>query len=169
MTAVLFSCSKDDEEISVEAGIVGTWTVASVDVEFDGKSFESYIDEIIAQLEAQGAELTEDEKEEMRKGFEEFDMGSEVENEMVNTTIQFKEDNSVITTSEDGSENGTWSLSGNDLTVTFDNMPQTFEVHNMTKSQASLHSPYEIEMDSDEEESMEAMLPMIEVIFNLKK
>ena len=102
MTAVLFSCSKDDEEISVEAGIIGTWTVASVDVEFDGKSFESYIDEIIAQLEAQGAELTEDEKEEMKKGFEEFDMGSEVENEMVNTTIQFKEDNSVITTSEDG-------------------------------------------------------------------
>lgn len=169
MTAVLFSCSKDDEEISVEAGIVGTWTVASVDVEFDGKSFESYLDDLIAQMEEQGAEFTEAEKEEMKKGFEEFNMESEVESEMLNTTIQFREDNSVVTTDDDGSAPGTWSLNGNDLTVTIDNEPQTFEVRNMTKSQASLRAPFDLEMDSDEEGSMGSTLPLIELIVNLKK
>ena len=157
----LFSCNKDDEEISTEVGIIGVWTVQSADVTLDGKSLDSYIEETINQMKSQFGEQYSDEMGvAIAESFESFDMTSGFEG----NTIEFKsENNIVVVTDEDGSEEGTWSLSGNNLTVTFDGVPETFEVRNMTKSSASLHASFEGE-GMDQQSAM-----MIESIINLKK
>jgi len=157
-----FSCSKDDEEIATEVGVIGVWTVQSADITLDGKSLTSYIEESINQMKSQlGQQYSDEMGEAFAESFESFDMSGEFEG----NTIEFKsENNVVIVTDEDGSEEGTWSLSDKLITVTIDGDSQTFEVRSMTSSTAAFVMAFE-EMDDMQMES-----PLkIEVTMNLKK
>lgn len=159
VTVTLFSCNKDDEEISVEAGIVGTWAVESTDVTLDGKSLEAYVEEAIAQLKDQ---MGENYSDEMGTQFEEMFTSFDMSEEMEGIIITFAEDKTVTVTDNNIVENGTWSVSGNTLTVTIDD-PQTFEVRSITSSRAALYSSFD-ETEFDQSSSIK-----IESIINLKK
>ena len=158
----LFSCNKDDEEISTEVGIIGVWTVQSADVTLDGKSLDSYIEETINQMKSQFGEQYSDEMGvAIAESFESFDMTSGFEG----NTIEFKsENNIVVVTDEDGSEEGTWSVSDKLVTVTVDGDSQTFEVRSLTSSSAAFVLAF------DEMEDMQMESPIkVEVIMNMKK
>lgn len=163
LTATLFSCNKDDEQLSTEVGIIGKWTVQSADLLIDGKSYESYVEESINQLKQQlGNSYNDAMGDEIEDLFADFDPSSEFEN----TTIEFLSDKTAIVTDEDGSQNGTWEANDKQLIVTFDNETQKFTVRSLTGSEASL--AMSSELDELEMEGM-GVESVLEVILNLKK
>ena len=163
LTATLFACNKDDEQLSTEVGIIGKWTVESADVMINGKSFESYVEESISQLKSQlGDSYDEQMAELMKEGLSDLDFSEEFEN----TTIEFKEDKTAIVTDDEGTQEGTWSVNDKTLIVTVDDVPQTFTVRSLTNSNASLSM--NMEMEGFEVEGMDAATAM-EVVMNLKK
>ncbi|MEM9671465.1 MAG: hypothetical protein ACFB15_22715 [Cyclobacteriaceae bacterium] len=163
LTFTLFSCSKEDEQLSTEVGIIGKWTVQSADLMIDGKSYESYVEESINQLKQQlGENYSDVMGDEIEDLFADFDPSSEFEN----TTIEFLSDKTAIVTDEDGSQNGTWAADGKQLIVTFDNDTQEFTVRSLTSSEASL--AMSSEFDDLDIEGM-GIQNTLEVILNLKK
>ncbi len=163
LAITLFSCDKEDEQLSTEVGIVGKWQIESTDIMIDGKSYEAYIEESISELKQQlGDNYSETMGDAIRASLDEFDPNSAFEN----TTIEFKSDKTVIVTDEDGSGTGTWVADGKQLTINFDDESQKYTVRSLTNSQASLA------MDGgfDDIEIEDADLPMTtEMILNLKK
>ncbi|MGB3589975.1 MAG: lipocalin family protein [Tunicatimonas sp.] len=163
LAITLFSCNKDDEQLSTEVGIIGKWQIESADIIIDGKSYEDYIEESINELKQQlGSNYSEEMGDAVRESLEEFDADSAFEN----TTIEFKSDKTVIVTDEDDSGTGTWVADGKQLTINFEDESQKYTVRSLTNSRASLS----IDGGFDDIEMEEADLPMAtEMILNLKK
>lgn len=128
MAVALLSCSKDDEELGVEAGIVGKWEIASVDVLINGQDFSQYAEEM---AKAMGITV------------EEFkdDFGDEEIN--VKGNIEFKSDKSFTAEFDGGKSSGTWSA-GDNRTLVMDyagnssDDVEKYTVVSLKKSSASL-------------------------------
>ncbi len=95
MAMTLFSCSKDEEELGIETGIVGVWEVSSVEILVDGKTSDTFIKEMIQATNLSEAEI-----------IELYDLGDE-ESE---GNIEFRKDKKYFTEDEEGGydERGTW-------------------------------------------------------------
>ncbi|WOK05143.1 lipocalin family protein [Imperialibacter roseus] len=121
---LLAACGgKDDEGVS--SPLIGTWKYSSVDVielSINGQDVVAYL---IAEFE-----LSEAEAQEIADG---FSINAEEESDITNVTIEFKADNTYVSSQPgEDSETGTWSLSSDGKMLTVDD--QTFEVQTLTSS-----------------------------------
>lgn len=153
MTATLFSCSKDEEELSIESGIVGIWEVSSVEILVDGKSEDTFVKEMVEITNLSKAEI-----------MELYDLGDD-ESE---GNIEFRKDKKYFTEDEEGGydERGTWR-SGENKALILD--LETYSVEFTVKSLKSNAAILSIVRTQNEEiEGKEYNVEMEQLIY-LKK
>ena len=131
MAITLFSCSKDEEELGVEAGIVGKWEISSVEELVNGQSTEKFVEQMAKQLGISVEEF-EDEYGDFN-GFEDEVQG----------TFEFKDDKTYAETINDDEGEGTWSAGENrTLEVKYKNEAgyeiYTYDVKTLKSNRASL-------------------------------
>lgn len=149
--AMLASCGKDDEG-DVKSDLVGSWKFSKIEIielSIDGKDFVEYF------VEAFG--LTEEEAAEFEA---EFEANFQADADLGDITIEFKSDNTYVSSSPDEEdETGTWSLSSDGKTLTVDD--QTFKITSLTKTQ--------LVATLSEEETQEGVTIKIEVEYTFTK
>lgn len=140
-TLFLSSCKEDDKDPDSDSPIVGVWEYESADVAIliNGQDFIDYVIETF--------ELSEEQAEEMKEGFD------EEMNYFEGMSWEFKADGSMIVTSPEGNESGTWSLSSDNekLTVTSDGESEVLDVSSLTSSTMKLNFEEESAEDLDED------------------
>ena len=97
MAVAMFSCSKDEEELGVEAGIVGKWEISSIENLVNGQSPDRFVTQMAQQLG-----ISVEEFEEEYGDFDGFD-------EEVSEIFQFNEDQTYVEIINDNKGEGTWS------------------------------------------------------------
>lgn len=143
---LVISCKKDDNFSS--ADLVGTWTLSSESIELEmkvnGKTMKQYlIDKGVPAAVAQEAV----------DGFYDEFYGSV--DEQIGTafagTMTFKSDGTYTATSDGETENGTWSLNDNKLTLTANGETIGLDVEKLTKSELllSMKESENIDIDND--------------------
>jgi hypothetical protein len=102
---------KDDEGVS--SPLIGTWKFSKVDVievSVDGKDFVEYFADLGLD-EATAQEIAD-----------EFAASAEENSDIANVTVEFKADNTYLSTQPgEADETGTWSLSDDGKILTIDN------------------------------------------------
>ena len=97
MAVTLFSCSKDDEELGVEAGIVGKWEISSLEQLINGQSPSTFVEQMAKSLG-----ISVEEFEEEYGDFSTFK--AEVEGIM-----EFKDNKTFFQNIEGQTSEGIWS------------------------------------------------------------
>lgn len=153
-----FSCSKDGEELGVEAGIVGKWEISSVEELIDGQSPEKFVEQMAQQLG-----ITVEEFEEEYGDFASF--ANDVQG-----TLEFKDDKTFTEVINDDEERGSWNA-GSDRTLEmkyedeFGYQIYTLDVRTLKSNSASLSFSH-----TDEEEIGDSEMEInFEVILHLKR
>ena len=135
LAIAMFSCSKDDEELGVEAGIVGEWEVVSNEQLINGKDALTFIEEFAEQTDQSVEDLKE------RFDYEEDDT------EGVGAIIVFNSDNTFEEKDDDTSK-GTWRA-GEDRTLIMQYKDEfveyeiTYGVKSLNSDNASLSLAYD--------------------------
>ena len=148
MAVTMFSCSKDDEELGVEAGIVGKWKVTSTETIVNGMSADAFIKQL--------AEQTGVSEEEVRNNDY---LDYENSNEDAGTIVEFSSDNSLIVKENDDEDNseGTWRAGENrtvimKFTNEYGSSEITYDVKSLKSNTATLSIKEERVVEFMEEE-----------------
>ncbi|MEQ9440325.1 MAG: hypothetical protein RIG62_14825 [Cyclobacteriaceae bacterium] len=110
--ALLVSCSKDDDEINPETGIVGTWRLTDGEYTIDDLSIRDFYEKLYNDA---GVEVKEDELDQLEAVTLQnlggvFDDG---------TTFEFQDDGVIIIDGPDDDDDGqgTWDIQNNQTLV----------------------------------------------------
>ena len=158
MAVALFSCSKDEEELGVEAGIVGKWEISSIEELVNGQSPDKFVEQMAQQLG-----ISVEEFEDKYGDFNEYE--DEVEG-----TIEYKDDKTFCEHIEDDEKaKGTWSAGENRTLKMKYAGETTYEVTYDVKSLKSNNASLSISFTDTEEIGDEEMEIDFEVIIHLKR
>jgi len=151
MMALLAACGGKDDEIGGSANLVGTWKFSKVDVvelTVDGKDFVEYLTSLgFSEAEAQEYE-------------DEFSASAEDNSDIANVTVEFKADNTYVSSQPgEDEETGTWALSSDGKTLTIDDLE--YSVKTLTASS--------LVAQIDEEEVSEGVTIKILIEFSFTK
>ncbi len=128
---ILASCNKDSEEANEPQGdIVGIWRVTAASFTVDGISFRDYVVQLNRDL---GVPLTNEELAEPNESFssdsEEFDESK---------VLEFQSDGTLVIAGDGTSDEGTWSISGQSLTIDDGDEQTQYIIKNLTGSEMEL-------------------------------
>jgi hypothetical protein len=128
LTVGLQSCSNDDGTVN-QSDIVGVWSFNSlfVDIEIDGKKLSEYFD-------------FEGDQEFFEEFFTEF-FAAAYQEQFADVAIEFKADNTFVSTSDDNETSGSWNLNaeGNQLILNKGKVDeQVYNIVVATENQLSL-------------------------------
>lgn len=144
---VFTSCNDDEEgEVGGKADLVGTWSFADVGVEFtiDGEDFIEWAKEAFDLTESEAQELEELFSEDFTDGFD--------------GNVTFNDDNTYSATSDGETENGTYSLNGDKLTIVPDDEESIiFDVVKLNSSTLVISSTETETDDLDEDGTSETL------------
>lgn len=155
MSSFLISCGDDDSaEIGGEADLIGTWELVSGTVNLTVGE-QSFVDFLVSQGLPQ--ELADALAEELEGDFIDDDL-----------RIEINEDNTyVVTDSGVTEEEGTWTLTGSQLTIDpSDDSPTTFEVLELTSTTLVVRFEETEEVEIDEEGNTETLEAIVEYTFS---
>jgi len=133
---LLASCGgKDDDGVS--SLLIGTWKISKVDVievSVDGKDFVEYFADLGLD-EATAQEIAD-----------EFAASAEENSDIANVTVEFKADNTFLSTQPgEADETGTWSLSDDGKSLTIDNTQYDVKTLSSTSLVAQISEEQESE------------------------
>ena len=137
--ALLASCNKDDEASrNFQRDIVGTWRGQAISFTVDGVSFRDYVRNLYANL---GIPLTDEDLAELDDAFE-------TDSEELGSVLDFQSNGTLVITDEDGgTETGTWTVSGNTLTIDDGDETVSFAIDRLTDNE--LHLAMQFDEDTD--------------------
>jgi len=137
--SVLVSCGGDDEGDGPSGGdLTGTWTVASasIDATIDGTDIVEWFVDVLGLTEAEAEQFGELFTDGLDEGF-------------VGGTLTFNSDNTYEANFDGDSESGTWSRSGDQLTITSGGEESVTTIKTLTSSNLT------IEFDETETEDID--------------
>lgn len=156
----LAGCNENEEDPVND--LLGLWTVS--DVEIDAKvGNQSFLDYLVSELDISVAEATI-----LYAFFETF-----IEEEMdISGTIEIMENNTYTADFEGSTEYGTWKLSADGKTLTFDEgtiYEMDFTINSLTSSMLSLTITMVAMEDIDDDPLTQAVEIVVEITLTLEK
>ena len=147
---VFTSCSKDSNP---EEDILGTWTIEDVDFEatIGSKSMLQYFMDEFSMTEPEAMVV-----------MEAFDAALA---QQFTGTIEIRADNTYTATMEDGSDEGTWSLSSDfeELNLDSDGVETVLDIISLTSSSAVMGMTQEISEDINDDDVPEDISVTVEM------
>jgi len=147
---VFTSCSKDSNP---EEDILGTWTIEDVDFEatIGAKSMLQYFMDEFSMTEPEAMVV-----------MEAFDAALA---QQFTGTIEIRADNTYTATMEDGSDEGTWSLSSDfeELNLDSDGVETVLDIISLTSSSAVMGMTQEISEDINDDDVPEDISVTVEM------
>ncbi len=155
---IVSSCNKDEDSPQASELIIGTWTVESVTIDFlfDNKTLVQYLVDEFQILESEAEMLVE--------------LLSDSYSEFFTGTITINSNNTYQLDFGDGVESGTWEMSSDGKTITFDKNTSDETVATIVTLNSStliIEMTQNAEEDLDED-GVDENLDM-EIIMTLKK